>query len=307
MSGHRARDTADEAGRPDRSSVTNGSNEESTNLGDRALPLAVGFILAFVLSWLLVVGVGYLLNAGGGDPSSPSVAEVPREEGFAQAVSVSGVGSVLRIEHAETLNPSTGDFLLFVWFKLKNPLQDGDRAPFLGKYDEQSKSKAGYALALVGGADGVRPHVFWQNEEGKGRWYAFASTRVQPQEWYLFAVTFRAQRYLGVHVAGYGPRANPEVLGGYDLEGEIIPASKAPFEIGAAGTSKFRGRVGPFGIVQGLDVARDGGKIIKEIARNPEVIPDMVDQSQVAVWGSPRVDQGPAKLDITLGRRPLRQ
>jgi hypothetical protein len=304
MSGHQAYEYPDAPeGSDSRGKLVTG-NQDSFGSKLTKIPLVVGFIVAFGISWLAVLAVGFSFNS---DAKVASPTEAPSDEAFAQAVSVTGVGTVLRVDNAQTLNPSTGDFLLFAWFKLKNPLQDGDRAPFLGKYDENSKSKAGYALALVGGADGVRPHVFWQNEAGQGRWYAFASTQIKAQEWYLFAVTFRAQRYLGVHVAEFGPKVSPEVLGGYDLEGQVLPSSSAPLEIGAAGTSKFRGRVGPFGVLHGLDVARDAGKIIKEIARNPESIPELVDPSQIAIWANPRHDLGPAQLDVVVGRRAPRQ
>ena len=264
----------------------------------------LGFFIAAGVSWLAVIAVGFSFKSS---TRSLSNVDLVSEDAFAQAVSVTGMGSVIRIKDISPLNPSTGDFLLFAWFKLKNPLKDGDRAPFLGKFDPNSQNSTGYALALVGGADGIRPHVFWRNEAGEGRWYAFASTQIIPDQWYLFAVTFRAQRYLGVHLSTFGRDATPEVLGGYDLEGQVIPASPAALEVGAAGSSKFRGRVGPFGILQDVDVARDGGKIIKQIARNPEAIPELVDPSQIALWANPRHDLGPANVEISVGRRSARE
>jgi hypothetical protein len=303
MSGHQAFEVPDRSGRPEDSTVSNTRSTDSLESKPRTLFLVLGFFIAFGVSWLAVVAVGFSLKAS--DPAHVRV-EPSSEDAFAQAVPVTGVGTVVRIENSPSLNPSAGDFLLFAWFKLKNPLKDEDRAPFLGKFDPNSKSSTGYALALVGGADGVRPHVFWRNEAGNGRWYAFASTQIRPDQWYLFAVTFRAQRYLGVHLATFDREANPEVLGGYDLEGQVIPASPAPLQVGAAGSSMFRGRVGPFGILQGVDVARDSGKIIKEIARNPEAIPELVDPSQIALWASPRHDLGPAHVEISVGRRSAR-
>jgi hypothetical protein len=112
-------------------------------------------------------------------------------------------------------------------------------------------------------------------------------------------VTFRAQRYLGVHIAPYGPEANPEVLGGYDLDGAIVPASKANLSIGAFKRSKFRGHVGPFGVFRDIDIAKDATRILKVIARNPSFDAEPVEASQIALWADPTVDRGPLHLPIT--------
>jgi hypothetical protein len=189
--------------------------------------------------------------------------------------------------------------MLFVWFKLKSSIDMEERSAFLGKYDQRGGEPEGYALALVGGADGVRPHVYWQNSSGRGRWFAFASTTIEPGKWYVMGVTFRAQRYLGVHIAPYGPEAKPEVLGGYDLDGAIVPASKANLSIGAFKRSKFRGHVGPFGVFREIDIAKDTTRILKGIARNPSFDSEPVDVSQIALWADPSVDRGPLHLPIT--------
>lgn len=304
MSGHQAIETPD--------SSDGGSAEHFNSVADRQsimsswqrqVPLWLGFIGAFFISWLAVLALSFAFR------SSPSqTVDAPKaEDVFSKAVSLSGQGTVVTVPHNQSLNPGEKDFLLYAWFKLKNELQDGERAPFLGKFSESSKTRAGYALALVGGADGIRPHVYWQNEAGKGRWYAFASKDIRPQQWYLFAVTFRAKRYLGVHMAPYGPESSPEVLGGYDLEGEIVPDSSAPLEIGAGGSSKFRGRVGPFAIFHDIDIARDGGKIVKQIAREPLSLPEEVEESNLAIWADPRNDLGPQHLEIQVGRRSGRE
>lgn len=304
MSGHQAIEPPD--------SSDGGSAEYFNSVADREsimsswqrqVPLLLGFIGAFFVSWLAVLALSFAFR------SSPfETGEVPKaDDAFSKAVSLSGQGTVVTVPHNPSLNPGEKDFLLYAWFKLKNELQDGERAPFLGKFSEDSRTRAGYALGLVGGADGIRPHVYWQNEAGKGRWYAFASKHIRPQEWYLFAVTFRAKRYLGVHVAPYGPESSAEVLGGYDLEGEIVPDSSAPLEIGSSGSSKFRGRVGPFAILQGIDVAQDAGTIVKQIARNPLSLPEGAEESNIAVWGDPRNDLGPQHLEIQVGRRSGRE
>jgi hypothetical protein len=189
--------------------------------------------------------------------------------------------------------------MLFVWFKLKAEIDPEERSAFLGKYDPRASNPEGYALALIGGADGVRPHVYWQNSTGKGRWFAFASTHINPGQWYVMGVTFRAQRYLGVHIAPYGAESNPEVLGGYDLDGAIIPSSQAKLSVGAFKPSKFRGHIGPFGVLRDIDIAKDASRIMKRIARNPSFASDPVDAGKVALWADPVEDLGPLHLSIS--------
>lgn len=223
-----------------------------------------------------------------------------KEQGaFGDAVAITRSGPALSVAHHALLNPTEKDFMLFAWFKLRTEIDPKERSAFLGKYDSRDDNPDGYALALVGGTDGVRPHVYWQNSSGKGRWFAFASTRIEPGQWYLMGVTFRAQRYLGVHIAQHGPDAKPEVLGGYDLDGGIIPSSQAKLSIGAFKKSRFRGHIGPFGVFQDIDVTKDAARIMKKIARDPSFESEAVDASQIALWADPMVDRGPLHLSIS--------
>jgi hypothetical protein len=264
--------------------------------GSRPLYLIGAFCAAFAVSWLAVVAVFFSFTS----PKVPSHAgQSNREDAFDDAVAVTRSGSVLTVGHHQLLNPTGSDFMLFVWLKLKGALNVEERSAFLGKYDTRGDNPEGYALALVGGADGIRPHVYWQNSAGRGRWFAFASTTIEPGRWYVMGVTFRAQRYLGVHIAPYGPEANAEVLGGYDLDGTIIPASNANLSIGAFKKSKFRGHVGPFGIFRDIDISKDATRILKRIARNPSFESEPVEESQIALWADPGVDRGPLHVPIT--------
>lgn len=264
--------------------------------GPRPIYLIGAFLAAFGVSWLVVVALFFSFKSS----QSTTGGSTPKLDGaFSDAVAITRSGTVLTVAHHPLLNPTESDFMLFVWFKLKSSLDLQERSAFLGKYDPKEANPEGYALALVGGADGVRPHVYWQNSAGKGRWFAFASTRIEPGRWYVMGVTFRAQRYLGVHIAPYGPEASPEVLGGYDLDGSIVPASSANLSIGQFKRSKFRGHVGPFGVFRDVDIAKEAPRILKRIARDPSFEAEPVDQSNVALWADPVVDRGPLHLPIT--------
>ncbi len=259
--------------------------------------LVLAFCGAFAFSWLAVVSLWFSFSSPVSSVAPPRAAE--GEGPFANAVAVTRRGTVLSVENHAMLNPSDSDFMLFVWFKLKEEMDPQERSAFLGKYDPRRDNPEGYALALIGGADGVRPHVYWQNREGRGRWFAFASTHILPGTWYVMGVTFRAQRYLGVHIAPYGPDANPEVLGGYDLDGAIVPASQAKLSLGAFKSSKFRGYIGPFGVFRDIDITKDASRIMKRIARNPSFSRETVEEGEIALWADPVEDVGPLHLSIT--------
>jgi len=262
----------------------------------RPIYLVGAFIAAFAVSWLAVVAVFFSFKSA----QAPAATGVATTDGaFADAVAITRSGTVLTVSHHPQLNPADSDFMLFVWFKLKSALDLKERSAFLGKYDAHEANPEGYALALVGGADGVRPHVYWQNRAGNGRWFAFASTKIEPGTWYVMGVTFRAQRYLGVHIAPYGPEASPEVLGGYDLDGVIVPASTANLSIGQFKKSKFRGHVGPFGVFRDIDISKEAPRILKRIARDPSFDGEPVEESKIALWADPTVDRGPLHLRIT--------
>lgn len=274
------------------------ANEKTieSSITRRGVTLLGAFVAAFLLAWLLVVAV--FLSLKRDESSKIAVVSPAQEDAFADAVSITRSGTVLSIAHHTMLNPSQSDFMLFVWFKLRSAMDPEERSTFLGKYDPKRDNPEGYALALIGGADGVRPHVYWQNASGRGRWFAFASTHIVPERWYVMAVTFRAGRYLGVHIAPRSPEASPEVLGGYDLDGAIIPASSANLSIGAFKRSQFRGHVGPFGVFQDIDIAKNAATLLKRIARDPSFASEPVEEKQIALWASPIEDLGPLHLKI---------
>lgn len=265
--------------------------------GPRGAYLILAFCGAFAVSWLAVVAIFFSFKRSDSSGEAPKASDT--DGVFADAVAVTRSGAALSVEHHAMLNPTDSDFMLFVWFKLKSEIDPDERSAFLGKYDSRVSNPEGYALALIGGADGVRPHVYWQNSTGKGRWFAFASTHIQPGAWYVMAVTFRAQRYLGVHIAPYGPESNPEVLGGYDLDGAVVPASQAKLSVGAFKPSKFRGHIGPFGVLRDIDISKDGSRILKRIARNPSFSSEPVEGGQIALWADPVEDLGPLHLPIS--------
>lgn len=264
----------------------------------RKLALALWFVMAFGLSYALVVACGALLVSKESSVALDSEDGV-RDSVVPNALVVSHGGTALRVAHNPALNPTgSGDFLLYVWFKLRKPLVDGERAVFVAKYDPDSKTRPGYSVALVGGPDGVRPNVYWQNEEGQGRWYPFASTQLRAKEWYLLGISFREKRYLGVHLMPHNGGKKAEVLGGYDLEPEVVPDTQADLVVGAFGASKFRGRIGPFGVIRREGMTKDVANFIVQMSKAAGSLPSAVARSEAVLVASPKEDSGVFKLSI---------
>jgi len=264
----------------------------------RRVALLVWFLAAFGVSYGVVVVCGSRL-ARQHTSLAVDVKEGDRDGLFPDALVVTSAGTALRVGHGPALNPGgSGDFLLYIWFKLRKPLTDGERAVFVAKYDPSSKTRPGYSLALVGEPDGVRPHVYWQNEQQQGRWYPFASTQVHAREWYLLALSFRDARYLGVHLMSHQGGKKPELLGGYDLEPSVVPNNQADLLVGGFGASKFRGRIGPFGIIRREDMTEDLASFVVQMAKAPGELPSEVEQSEIVLQATPKEDQGPLKQSI---------
>jgi hypothetical protein len=298
-------DTPGGVGGEERRSRDNHRDVSTTSDRPRIFHLIIGFCGAFALSWLFVMAL--VLSLKGGGQRDRSVVERSEGDPFSNAIAVSRSGPIISVTHDPVLNPSPlaldgesveNDFLLFVWFNLRGTIDVKERATFLGKYNSEEMNPEGYAVAVVGGPDGVRPTIYWQNKAGQGRWYTFASTVVEQGRWYLLAVTFRSQRYLGVHLAPHDPKARVEVLGGYDLGGQIVPSSPAELEVGAFPKSKFRGGIGPFGVLRGMDILNEAPKFLQSLARDPAAAIDRVEQSKIGLWADPAVDLSPRRLKI---------
>jgi hypothetical protein len=233
-----------------------------------------------------------------------SSADADSDGVFRDAVSVSSVGAGVRVAHDEGLNPSVqDDQLFFVWFKLRKAVADGERVSLLGKFDVNAKVRPGYALALVGGPDGVHPEVYWQDEAGGGRWYPFTTAPIRAKEWFLLALSFRKGRYLGMHLMPYervrrgAKRA--QLLGGYDLQPPVVAQSGVDLVVGAYGVSRFRGRIGPFGVLRSPSLSDDVEGLITRVARSPGRIPDDLGELiEVALWATPTSDSGPRRLRV---------
>jgi hypothetical protein len=268
-----------------------------------SLFLVAAFAASFIAAYFIVVALGSLFS----DPhSQKSVAslittQVTRGGSFEDAISVNAPGPVVRIKNIRELNPTPGgDFLLTVWVNVSALIADGERSVFLTKFDTNSPSKPGYAIALNGGPDGVRPQVHWQDEVGRGRWLTFAPVQLNPREWFLLGLSFREGRYVGLHARPLEEDGRVEVLGGYDLQDMATPKSRADLLLGSLGVGQFKGMIGPVGVFQGKSVTSDVPKILTRMVASPGLPPDVIESQDVVLWASPKVDSGPHRVSVTL-------
>jgi len=278
------------------------SSDSSSERPHSRLIVSLGFLGSFIAAYFIFSFIASFWVPRGS--SSLVVQENPDgDDVFTEALVVKGPANAIRIADAPGLNPqATSDFIFFLWFKLREPLGKEERVYIMGKYDPTSKDRVGYGIALAGGPDGVRPQVYWQAATGQGKWYTFAAAQLKPQQWYLLAFSFRDHKYLGVHLNPLGSDAKPKLLGGYTVDSPDLPTSTADLVVGAFGSTFFKGRIGPLGILQTNAFSEDIGGLLQTLVDEPLKLPSAVSAQEVALWASPRKDRGPQALKIMNAR-----
>jgi hypothetical protein len=171
---------------------------------------------------------------------------------------------------------------------------------FIAKYDPTSKVRPGYSIGLKGSSDGARPIVYWQNEREEGKWLTFTDTQLRAREWYLMVVSFRKGHFLGVHLVPHSSPKSVQVLGGYDVGENVLPANGADLVVGSFNDGAFRGRLGPFGVIERENLSDDLSRLIKEMAKAPLVVPSLLAPENVVLWSYDRKDTSVHKLSVAV-------
>jgi hypothetical protein len=264
-------------------------------LRDNLVVAGVAFSASILVPFCLTLALG-------GSVARQESSEEPTtgEDTFPDSLVVHEQGVSYRIPHSQDLDPgsNSGDFALVTWFKLRKPLTVGDRMIFLGKYDTSSKVRPGFSVGISRDGDGARPIVYWQSSNGRGRWYSFSVTDVPSRVWNYMVISFREGRYLGVHFGSDGSKLKPVMLGGYDLERSVLPESSASLVIGAFGGARFRGRIGPFGVIRHPKLTGLIDEFISEIGARPGEIPESVGKDAIKLWVRGGVDRSPSARRI---------
>ena len=92
-----------------------------------------GFIGSFFLAYILFSFVGSFFSGASSSGFKPSGGQ-EGDDVFAEALIVKGPSNAVRVEDSPRLTPLEGnDFLFFVWFKLRQPLDTEERVYLMGK------------------------------------------------------------------------------------------------------------------------------------------------------------------------------
>ena len=192
------------------------------------------------------------------------------------------------IPNSANLNPEENqNFYLSIWFNPRELPREEMRFPIISKINSERRAQPGYAIALHRFSDEIRPEVYWRNDDGRGRWFTFAPFVVSPQGWHLLVLSFRENRYLGLHgvtVASDGT-GSIQLLGGYEFEAPILlGASSEPLRVGTFSTDGFVGDIGPVGVILGGSSKIALWDIIESAAEEPMLAPSVFKKDAVKLW-----------------------
>lgn len=183
------------------------------------------------------------------------------------------------IRGSEDTGPASGeDFLLFVWIKPSRLPATRSRAIAVVKFDPQQITRPGFGIGLARKEGGVWPEVYWKGNSVRGGWYSFPELEYVPHAWALLALSYRADRFLGLHavVRTPGKEARLVVLGGHVVDGSAPPNARVPIDVGAVGGgSSFRGDIGPVGIVAGQGLAEHLPRLLMALYQEPSSVPHL--------------------------------
>lgn len=212
---------------------------------------------------------------------------------------VSTAGSYRKVVAGERLNPIPGqDYALFIWLRLRRIPAPGEVFSVVSKFDPHVAYKPGYAISLEGAPDGVRPRVYVSAASGGGRWYSFAAHPMSRRNWYLLTMALSEDTYVSTYMAQQGTDQPPAFLGAYKMRLASLPFSASDLTVGALGQSRFRGHIGPFGVLSGEGLQRDLMGYLGKMQGNPAIQPRQLPRGAVLMWATPTKDVGPVGYSI---------
>ena len=255
------------------------------------------FVVSFAIPMLFVFKIGGIWSNGQNVEE-----EVQKDQFFPEASNISAPNSYLSIASSPLIEPTTTeDFLITVWIKLRKLPLAGERLLILAKQDPESASRRGYALALARESDSIRPEVYWRDDNNNGTWFRFADATIVSKAWMMFAISFREQKYLGLHMGTRLENLEPELtlLGGYELENFILPKSSSPLLLGAFNNGKFRGNLGAVGVFARPNLSKDLNDLLQTHLQEPKEITNYFKDEEVKVFlADGKNDASSNKLEV---------
>ena len=219
------------------------------------------------------------------------------------AYSFSDYGSFLTINGSQDLQPREGeDFLVTFWLRIERWPKIGEKCKVFSKLESRAGRVLGYALVLTRDAESIRPQLYWQNRENGGGWHSFLGLKVLPKQWFLMALSFHKQRYVGLQILYVPPGARKpkvQVLGGQPLEGSAVPNSATDFQIGSASGARYRMEVGPVGVFSKAGMEDELSDALRELALDPFEPPDALQGAATLFWSRD------LKTDLSSAKRGL--
>lgn len=191
---------------------------------------------------------------------------------FKKAVTILKPGRSIELPHrADYLPDDQSNFLLFFWFTLKALPANGERLVLLSKYVGQPPNIAGYSVGLKRDGSVLRPVVFWGDGSRAGKWLDFPEVRINPGEWNFFALQVHKANFIGLYHYKKSESMLDELsyLGSYPVD--IKAAGEADMILGSPVGRDFKGKIGPFGIINPFKFrVEEVQPILSEYVRNPE-------------------------------------
>jgi len=243
--------------------------------------LAILFLASFLIPVFLTLNFSQVARDAAHDNNED------RDGLFPSAFQVTWPGDFIRVKSSEYLLPSIGeDFIFFVWVKFKKVPEEAERIVFAVKFNPDEISQQGFTLGIARDGDAIFPRVGWRDQEGAGDAYRFSKMLFVPRRWILLALSFVEDRYLAVHafVKSSTGDSKLHLLGGYELDPAVLPLSKQDLILGALNNGRFRGKIGPFGIISGEGYSADLETILRELSSSPLKVPELVKEEDVRLW-----------------------
>lgn|GEM_PF-2995256 len=270
--------------------------------------------LVFAVRWLNDPQVAFLAAI----PDSLHPDGVPPTEVidslFPRAVRIASANRTIRIPNALGVEPGIDrDFLVVTWVNLARLPRDRERLTLLQKIDGDVPNQPGFALALFGERDVVRPQAYLRDRDGNGRWMSFAELPILPHTWVMLALSVSHAQIVGLHAGvtkSGSDQFNIQLLGGADLELPIVVNSKNDLLVGAVPGSRFRGMVGGIGVFAAADLREKMKDIMKSLVRQPFKVPGIIGLDNTKVWygfqADVTQDQG-AGISVVVPPRAMRE
>ncbi|MCB9030562.1 MAG: hypothetical protein H6619_05880 [Deltaproteobacteria bacterium] len=203
------------------------------------------------------------------------------------SISVPKRGSFLKVNAAEHLSPTIDKgFLVIGWFNIEDLPAEGERMILLSRYAEASVIKHGYAIALTREKGVLHPEVLWRDKNGVGAWYPFSHVEILPGYWFMTALSYYNERYLGLHIITTGIDGNLHsyLAGGHELSVPVLPENDFPLKVGSVKTGLFTGSIGPVGVFSVAKLQSKLQDILSSFSDSPADLPDLFKKSEILLW-----------------------